>query len=179
MKMEIKKSIISLMGFLILLKGVLFSQEYYPLQIGNKWNYIDTSWEWNQHYITDTTWEWIPVNGSIDTTSIKVISYSKMPNGLYYYVLDNPDLLGGRYVRVDSNWIHYYRENDSADVSFLKLNASPNDQWEANFGWFDLITLDRVDTIDVFNITTRILNYRLDGLVLSYISISDQFGPPF
>ncbi len=177
MKNQAKKIVISSLVFLSFLNNNLFSQEYYPLQTGNKWTYTDTTWEWGMHYIDDSTWEWIPTNNHKDTSSVRVISYSQMPNGLYYYVLDNPDISGSRYVRIDSNWVHYFRDYDSADVPFLKLDANLHEQWRANFGLYDLISLEGIDTIKVFDITTRFLTYRLDGLVLSYVSFSDKLGP--
>ena len=82
------------------------AQDYYPLEIGNRWDYEIFS------------------SGSKVSTygSIEVLSDSLFPNGKTYYVLSDYDLSEGRYVRADNNFIYYYDENDLEEDTLCHLS---------------------------------------------------------
>ena len=70
------------------------AQEYYPLQIGNRWDYKRTFSEPG----------YPPV---IDTFSVEVADDSVFNNGDTYYILNHFDLAAGEILRVDSSYIIY------------------------------------------------------------------------
>ena len=54
---------------------------------------------------------------------ITALGDTLMPNGLTYTCLSAPDLLGGRYLRTDSGFVHYYDPFQARDVKVLRLQA--------------------------------------------------------
>ncbi len=140
------------------------AQDYYPLEIGNRWDYKRTYWEPGYPQV-------------IDTFSVEVINDSLFPNGETYYVFDHWDLTGGRYVRADSVFVYYYDENDADEDTVYRLNAQPGEEWFLQFGAISIIRLDSITISQIFGFSTILLYYRLDGLILSYVTLSDKFGP--
>lgn len=112
-----------------------------------------------------------------DSFSIRVIGDSLFPNGRRYFVLHRWDISGGRYVRADSNFVYYYGEGDSSDIVFYKLRAALGEQWNAHVGLTGQVALTGVDTQTIFDHRTRVVSFRLDGLMASSTSLSDKFGP--
>jgi hypothetical protein len=148
--------------------GGITAQEtntYYPLKVGNRWDY---------HY---SSFDWWTLKGYSYSFSVQVLRDSLFPNGKRYSVLSQWDISDGRFLRADSAHIYYYREYDSADVPFYNLEASPEEEWSAGFLSAGTVALDRVDTVTLFGRTTRVLTFRLDGLMRQYTSFSDKFGP--
>jgi hypothetical protein len=144
----------------------LTAQDYYPLEIGNRWDYERTYW--------------VPYYPQvIDTFSVEVIGDSLFSNGETYYVLNRPDLTGGKYVRADSDsdFVYYYDENDTDEDTLYHLNAQPGEEWFLQFGAISFIRLDSISTSQIFTFPTTLLYHRLDGLILSYVTLSDKFGP--
>ncbi len=152
--------------------GQASAQEYYPLKIGNRWDYFKTC-----------CWEpppWCRGTGCTDTLSIRVIGDSLFPNGKRYFVLNEQDMSGGRYVRADSNGVYYYRGSHSADVVFYKLSASPGEEWNVRLGAAYTVRLLQNDTLTIFDRTTKVLNFLFhlsDGSIDPFIRLSDKFGP--
>jgi hypothetical protein len=150
--------------------GGITAQEanmYYPLQVGNRWDYIIDSW-WPPPY----------PGGYTDSLSVRVLGDSLLPNGKRYFVLDKLVIPGGRFVRTDSNYVYYYREGDSTDVVFYKCGASAGDKWFADIGTCPYeVTLQRVDSLTIFGQGTRVMNFRVDCLVLFEASFASGFGP--
>lgn len=136
------------------------AQNYYPLHVGNQWIY--------DHYYWPSTY---------DTTRIKVIGDSILPNGLNYFVLNAGDVCRGNYIRIDSDFVCYYNEFDSVDAPFLKLNAIEDETWDVQFGTFMHVTLTSIDTISLFGTDTKVLTFVLDGLEMTTVKLSDKFGP--
>jgi hypothetical protein len=149
---------------LIFITTNLTAQDYYPLEIGNRWDY-------ERSY-------WVPgYPQEIDTFSVEVIDDSLFSNGKTYYVLNRSDLTGGRYVRADSDFVYYYDENDADEDTLYHLHAQPGEEWFLQFGAISFIRLDSISTSQIFTFPTTLLYYRLDGLILSYVTLSDKFGP--
>lgn len=69
---------------LILINNDSRTQDYYPLKIGNRWDYVSLHFD--------------PINLEVDSSfsSVKVIGDSLFPNGELYYILDNYDITGGK-----------------------------------------------------------------------------------
>ena len=76
-----------------------YSQNFYPLEINNRWDYSRSIWESGSY-------------SSSDSFSVKVIGDTLMPNNQTYYILSRNEVsgYGGEFnlVRVDSNFIYYY-----------------------------------------------------------------------
>jgi len=140
-----------------------FSQTYYPLATNNRWDYIT---QYSDFF-----------GSSVDTFTVRVAGLQTLPNGKEYYELQPGDIAWGRYVRVDSVGIYYFRESDSSDVLMYKLNAAIYETWEAHFIGIHYVELESIDTLVIFGMQTRVLNFRRDGLMLSDVSFSDIFGP--
>ena len=158
-----KNSIFLSIGFL-LIQIPTTAQDFYPLDIGNRWDYERTFHEWGYP-------------PEIDTFSVEVIDDSLFPNGETYYVLDHWDLTGGRYVRADSDFVYYYDENDAEEDTLYRLNAQPGEEWFLQFGAISIIRLDSITISQIFGFSTTLLYFRLDGLILSFVTLSDKFGP--
>jgi hypothetical protein len=89
--------------------------EYYPLQIGNRWNYV--SWDWF-HSIPDTTYRW----------SDEIINTINLGGQQYYNLARNINLTSPQYdtLRTDSLgkvW-EYYPEGDVLLYDFTLLDSS-------------------------------------------------------
>jgi hypothetical protein len=164
-EMKLKKTfLVTILTTLFLGGNGIRAQEFYPLEIGNRWDYKRTYWE--------------PGNPPvIDTFSVEIIDDSLFQNGETYFVLNKADLTGGIYVRADSNFIYYYDEIDLEEDTVYRLNAQVGEEWALQFGTISFIRLDSITSSSVFTIPTVLQHYRLDGLILGYVSLSDFFGP--
>ena len=149
---------------ILLIQISTIAQDFYPLEIGNRWDYERTF----------HIWGYPP---EIDTFSVEVMDDSLFANGKTYYVLNRWDLTGGRYVRADSDFVYYYDENDAEEDTLYRLNAQPGEEWFLQFGVISLIRLDSIALSQIFTFPTILHYYRLDGLILGYITLSDKFGP--
>ncbi len=138
------------------------SKEYYPLQTGNEWFYRETAFS----------------SGESDTSSVQIIGDSLFSNGLRYYILDKPDIIGERFVRTDSGRIYYYNTFTEKDVQLFDFNANigeiTNNDW---LGLFEYVTIVSIDTVDIFDRVSRVIKFKLDGLFMSEAIFSDIFGP--
>jgi hypothetical protein len=164
-EMKLKKTfLVTILTTLFLGGNGIRAQEFYPLEIGNRWDYKRTYWE--------------PGNPPvIDTFSVEIIDDSLFQNGETYFVLNKADLTGGIYVRADSNFIYYYDELDLEEDTIYRLNAQVGEEWALQFGSISFVRLDSITNSSVFTIPTVLQHYRLDGLILGYVSLSDFFGP--
>jgi len=142
----------------------LTAQDYYPLEIGNRWDYKTYYWDFG--------------GGGEDSSfhSVEVIGDSLLPNNKQYFVLSRADLIGGEFVRIEENHIYYFNTYQNREDTIINLDAELNVTYfpESEFAWS--VELIEIDTVILFDITTRILRYRVDGLILRYINFSDNFG---
>ena len=142
-----------------------FAQDYYPLQIGNRWDYLHTTFD--------------PWTLEIDTSyySVEVIGDSLFPNSQTYFVLSNYDLTQGKYVRNDSRFIFYFDDWELQEDTLYRLGAEVGESWELFFGSTVHVKLLEKDTIVIFSQISYVNYYELDGLILKYVALSDKFGP--
>ncbi len=138
----------------------LSAQEFYPLEVGNRWVYA----YWSEP-------------STYDTVAVEAFQDSLFPNGHRYFVLDHPDVCGGTFVSADSEFVYYFDVWDTTDVAFLKLDDTIGSQRSAHLAWYYFVTLQSVDTISLFGVQTRVLTYYLDGLMTGVVRLSDRFGP--
>ena len=141
---------------LLFVSSLNFAQSYFPLEVGNRWDYETTG-----------------LGNEIDTFSVNVIGDTLMPNGITYFILDRA-MGPSRFLYSDSNYIYYYEEFDSTDLPIYNLSAKVGESYYVgNY----LIDLMQIDTTEIFGYTTRILYFHLDWLVPFTLGLSDKFGP--
>ena len=142
------------------------AQDYYPLEIGNRWDY--EVWSSNDNNFK-----------TITNYSIEVIYDSMFSNGKTYYVLSEYDLTGGKFVRADEDFIFYYDEDTPNEDTLYHLKAQIGNFWEVRFGPTAYISVEEIDTTELFTFSSRVMKFRLDGLILKYVNLSDLFGPTY
>lgn len=161
-----KMKYISPILYLIIFTSLCCGQKYYPLEIGNRWDYVRMNWGETEK----------------DTFSVIVIADTIMTNGIKYYKLSK-DFGAGKYVRVDTNYVYYFDETDSTDTPIYNFHATI-DNWY-KIGMFTnssssdspRVQLSFKDSTAIFGIKTNVLIYDLDWLVPFQLNLSDQFGP--
>lgn len=142
-----------------------FCQSFYPLQIGNRWDYKVNIIDWLSGY------------GTSYFQTVKVVKDSIFPNGNRYFILNGDDFIWSRVVRTDSQFIYYLDQYNLTDVPFYKLSGQIGDTTYMNYYRYHYTTLESRDTISLFNHPTSINQYRLDGLTVQEVKLSDKFGP--
>jgi hypothetical protein len=143
----------------------LEAQSFYPLEIGNRWDFSDTSWG-------------ISGGGIRETTSVSIVADTVMANGFRYFIFSGQEPSGGLFARADSNWIYYYDHYQThEDVPFYKLDANVNDQWNVTLGRWFFVTYAGTYTHSLFGVPITVKQYYLDGLAVAYAWLSDRFGP--
>ena len=142
----------------------LIAQEYYPLEIGNRWDYERSFSEWG----------FPPV---IDTFVVEVADDSVFNNGKTYFILNHYDLAVGKILRADSSYIIYYDENEFDEDTLFRFDVEVGDSWFVDFGITFVIDLMSIDTISFFGFQTKVYEFKLDGLIQSFVWLSDKFGP--
>ncbi len=136
---------------------------FYPLQIGNRWDYSGFYTDYQGYSETDSF-------------TVAVINDTIMPNSKKYFVLNHQDFAGGKFVRVDTDYVYYYNDRDSTEIPFFKLNAQAGENWSTNFNFTSHIWLESIDTLNLFGALSIVRHYKLDGLILCYVALSDKFG---
>jgi len=139
-------------------------QSFYPLQVGNRWDYAYAAYDFFGQVTRDTF-------------TVSVVGIANLPNGMTYFELDGPEISWFTYVRIDSGRVHYFSMLDTADVMMYDLHAELNDSWPSESRYFSYIGLTSVDTLEVFGSRTARLGFVRDGLILSTVWLSERFGP--
>lgn len=138
----------------------VFAQDFFPLEIGNLWRY-DVYGEQGNHY----------------TSKMQVIGDTTLTNGKSYYILDSYDWTLGPLVRVDSQFIYFVMENDTAEMPLYKTDAQLGDTLHVNWGAYFYVYITGIDSITMFDSATVIYTFLLDGLQVSIAKYSKDFGP--
>jgi len=159
-----KTIIILLVLSLVLIFGQEKNKNFFPLEIDNKWHF--------DYYHSDGSGR-----PTTDTLTVIVKDYLEMPNGKYYYELNKPSFFYAKYLRVDSNCVFVYDEFSQEDVKLIDFEMKLNEQHEVRFGVLGFVELYDIDSIDVLGYESVNKTYRLDGLILSYLTLSSKFGP--
>lgn len=142
-------------------------QSKFPLSQGNAWRYSITYMD-----------PWPPPPPS--TYTVRIVGDSLMPNAKRYWVLEPPDVLGGRYIRSDSQYVYYwmpdYYGGTDRETQVFDLRS--------RFGAVDTISIGGFSYASgvgsygdtVFGRPTIVRAYSLGGLVFGGINIADGFG---
>jgi len=132
-----------------------FSQNYYPLSVSNKWYYESSTVAHKEFFVEKDT---------------------LLSNGNKYFKLNKPDLLGGQYLRVDSEYVYYYDQNDNKEAAFFKINGEVGDYTEPFLLDYGKVEITSIETTFVFGVYTKIISYDLHSWALTQIKLSEKFG---
>lgn len=147
----------------------LFSQEYFPLQMGNRWFYRNSA----------STYPFPYDPSKDDTSAVKVLSDTFMVQGKKYYTLTQSYLSFGHYVRVDSHYIYIHKGDTAGTESpYFDLRASVGDSLRVSrIGPYYYTILTAIDTIQLFGVKSRVLTFSENGFTTKVTRFSDKFGP--
>jgi hypothetical protein len=164
---NILRILISITSLYVLLNYDLSSQQYYPLEVGNRWDY-------------EYSFGQAPVIGPFThgTYSIFVVKDTICTNGKKYFKLSRNDIIWGYLLRYDpdSNYIYYYLPRDSTEYPVLKLNAKKTDSWQIRYNF---ISYYGFDSTQMFGEKIYRKFFGFDGLIGYEIAVSDYFGPVY
>lgn len=99
--------------FCLFLNSFIFSQDYFPLQIGNRWDYSEVTLS---HGGGSYFWEY----------SVKVLDNVTLGNGFEYFLLSNSYLFGSNLLRLDNDSLFCFRSIDSTDCLLFVFNQAKN-----------------------------------------------------
>jgi len=145
----------------------LVSQAFYPLKVGNRWDYSFSQRNFPPNP-PDTTYSY----------SVLVTGQRILPNGKPYFELSRNDLTNyGRFVRVDSNCVYYYNQSDSTEFLVYKFTAHLHDYWQIGPSPARGARLSDTGSRQIFSRLSNFLVFTLGNLVFKQITFSDRFGP--
>ncbi|MDF1612442.1 T9SS type A sorting domain-containing protein [Stygiobacter electus] len=132
----------------------LYCQSYYPTKKSNEWDYS--------------------LSNSIK--KVTVLADTLFPNGKYYAVLSEPDILYAQYVRTDSQFVYYYDLNQNKEIPFFKLTGKVGDVTEVRFRNYGNVTITKMDSTLVFNEKVHLISYFIGGMATIKVTLSDKYG---
>ncbi|MFZ5947503.1 MAG: T9SS type A sorting domain-containing protein [Stygiobacter sp.] len=132
----------------------LYCQSYYPTKKSNEWNY----------------------NLSNSIKKVTVLADTLFPNGKYYAVLSEPDILYAQYVRTDSQFVYYYDLNQNKEIPFFKLTGKVGDVTEVRFRNYGNVTITKMDSTLVFTEKVHLISYFIGGMATIKVTLSDKYG---
>jgi hypothetical protein len=138
-------------------------QDFYPLKVGNSWSY-----------------RCVNAFGGVDTaicSTVTVTGDSLFANGHRYFVLSGDDLYGSRFVRKDSNAIHYISPVSGFDQEALRLDGRIGDTVLVDWTPIMSVVLIAIDTVTVFGSPRVVWTYKLDGLTIAFVKLCGDLGP--
>ena len=151
----------------ILGSTLLLAQNYFPLVVGNKWQFKVTDWDPSVPYTR------------IDTTTLEVIKDTLAPNNVSYFLLNSFFPLGDL-VRSDSLGIYYYDALDSTDCLVYNYSAELYEGYKTGFqsgGDSAIVTLDQIDSSNVFMGKIKTLSFSYNWMIGHSITFGENTGP--
>lgn len=145
--------------------GTVRTQSFYPLKVGNQWVYRDSSWLWGGGGV------------EIDTSIVTIVSDTVFTNGRRYFRFSTNEAVGGLFARAAPETVFYYNHYQSFDVPFYLLNVPVGSQWSVNYGPFFFASLAVEGQLTWFGIPTTAKEFHYDGLVVTWVILSEKFGP--
>lgn len=134
--------------------------EYYPLEPSNRWIYRVDSFG-------------IPS----DTEVVAVAGDSLFANGRRYFRLNLPDVNWEMYVRADSEYVYYPGAAADSETAMFHLRGIAGETTYVTRGPFFSVTLAAIYNVEMFGVSSRVLQFHLDGLQVREVAFSDKFGP--
>jgi len=110
-----KDSYILVILFFGLIPSINFAQSAFPLAEGNTWYY-------------EITYEFYNPPRPPSYEIFKVIGDTVMPNGKTFWIFNTWDMLWGKYIRSDSQYIYYWELNcndgNGCEILAFNINAT-------------------------------------------------------
>jgi hypothetical protein len=99
---------------IFILSSTIYSQDWFPLEVGNRWDYF-------VRHDAGANAEWY------DTLSIEIIEKQTLPNALEYFVLSEPfpfwnNFFATKYVREEYNNVYFFDIEDSIDCFAFRFD---------------------------------------------------------
>jgi hypothetical protein len=143
------------------------AQSFYPLAIGNRWDYHE-----NVNYYT---------SGKVvdRDVSSKIVGDTIASNGQHYFIFETVDMIGGGYVRADSEWVYYY-DSGGTEVPLFKLHALPSEVWYPGFMGWRSAESQYSGLSEQFGTVTDLIVYGLIGdFPYTTVNLTELFGPSY
>lgn len=151
--------IISLLG-----SRLVFAQSLFPLEIGNEWSIESYYWDYSSP-------------GRLDTSLVKIETDTTLSNSKTYFRFNQYTFFSFRYMRADSNYIYIFDEEQNDEKAIIRFDMALNESLEFNSTMLSVVQLVEIDSQSVFGQPSINYTYRLDGLMLRHITLSNKFGP--
>ena len=158
------KSITSLLFCLLITFSVITAQSQFPLEVGNEWCIADYSWDYGS-------------SARLDTFSVKIETDTTLSNNKTYFRFNNNAFFGYRFYRSDSTALYAFDEQQLDEKLLIRFNMDIGESIEILTDMISYVDLEYIDSISVFGTQSKNYTYRLDGLMVHYITLSDKFGP--
>lgn len=139
------------------------AQQFYPLQSGNKWSYR----VFHIDYVH-------PADSSAREPT--VIGDTMMANGKVYHQLNQPDAVGARFIREDSNYVYYYSPYDTVEAPMYNLKAEPGTSDTIRWGPLGRSTVTSSSEQTILGKVTTVREYSMDGLVQYRVTLARGLG---
>jgi hypothetical protein len=134
--------------------------DFYPLDVGNKWFYRSVGL--------------MPSDSTISTT-VSVVGDTILSNGLQYYVLSQVDIMGSKYVRTDSVAVYYFLGGQDREV--FKTNGWVGDSTYIGVGPFAYVRNSETSKLLVFGDSVRSITFVFGGLISATVVLCEKLGP--
>ena len=152
-----------LLYLLILISFPASAQSYYPLREGNLWVYRDSSYDNSGYY-------------EVDTSIVKVMGDTVLPNGKKYAVLNGQESVGAEFVREDSAGIYYYDSGYHEETLFYRFDLPLFTSYNVQFGPYFSVARQYEGQTSLFGKTTNHHQFYLDGLAVCNVVLGSDFG---
>jgi Secretion system C-terminal sorting domain len=141
----------------------LSAQDFFPLEIGNRWDYFVTI-----DY---------PGGTRYDTLSIEILDKKILSNGIEYFEFSEPFPFlhlfpYPKYIREEENYINFFDEEDSVDCFAFRFDL-PQDSLYFNCKNKKLV-VSYIYTTQLFGINDSLQEHNLEGPILT--RFSQHFG---
>jgi hypothetical protein len=171
------KSILFFIALILISSIKIFSQENFPIAVGNRWEFQANDWDGTGH-------------GSRDTISLFIIGDSIMSNGFKYFTTNHVTRVNN-FIRMDSLGIYYYDTLNNKEWLFFRFDIAVSNEYpigEYIIAGYMMNDIDSSRFIKIykwndgisflFGDSIRIITYFVDtGQDDSYfISISPKYG---
>jgi hypothetical protein len=140
--------------------GGAVADGYYPLAKGNEWSYRSVG---------------LPPADSTISRTVRVVGDTLSPDGHRYSILDQEDVMGGRFVRTDSSSVSYWYQG--RDQRVFRLDARIGDTARIDWGPYITAKLTSMDTAVVLGERVRVLTFEVEGTLFAIVRLCEKFGP--
>lgn len=95
----------------ITLNKSTFTQNWFPLEVGNRWDF--------------DTWTWCHGgSGWSDTLTLEIVGDTNFSTGKNYFILSSSGLFDTEYLAIKDDSLYYFNTNDSTDCLMFAFNQA-------------------------------------------------------